>query len=203
VIDAPPRAPYLYTVGPYDVLEVEVWKEPDLKRKITVSPDGKITFPLAGSIDVADKTVQQVADLIRVRLKEVLAEPFVVVTLAESKSARVHVMGEVGRQGPILFRDRMSVTEALAEAGISWGTAKTEDVVVLRGALESPTVIEVDLDDIIDGEAKDVYLRPGDIVVLPPKRVTVVARYVIQLLAPITSITGAAQQAAGTAVGAP
>jgi len=185
------------------VLEVEVWRETELKRTIVVAPDGKVTFPLAGSIDVADKTVQQVADLLRDRLKTVLAEPFVVVTLAESKSARVHVMGEVGRQGPIPFRDRMSVAQALAESGIIWGTAKTEDVVVLRGALESPSVIEVDLDDVIDGKAKDVYLRPGDLVILPPKGVTRFDRYVRQLLSPITALTGAAREGVGAAAGAP
>lgn len=199
VIDAPPRQPYVYTVGPGDVLEIEIWKardsggkEEDLKRPVTVTPDGRISFPLVGSLDVGGKTVQQVAELVRARVKTTLADPFVEVTLVESKSARIHVMGEVGKQGPIPFREGMSVAEAVSEAGILWPTAKTEDIVVLRGALERPTVIEYDLEDVIDGKAKDVYLRPGDIVVLPPKHVTVAARYLGQLLAPLGAITGAA-----------
>lgn len=180
---------YVHRVGPGDVLTIEVFDE-DLTRDVTVSPDGRIAFPLAGDMDVLDLTLQQVQATVTERLKSYLTKPLVNVVLAESRSARVIVLGEVQTQGVQPYHERLSVTEALAIARINWPTAKSEDVRIIRGSLDDPTLIEVDLENVLLAAEKDIFLEPGDIVLLPPKHVTVMARYVPQVLSPISTIVG-------------
>lgn len=199
-IEPPPRAPYEYRVGSGDVLGVEIWKEVDLVRqKVTVMPDGLISFPLAGFIDVSGKTLAEVAEIITQRLRKYLTEPFVTVTLEESRSVQVQVIGEVARQGAFRYTDNLTLVQVLAQSGILWQFAKTEVVAVVRGALDAPQYIPVDLDLVLYGLEKDIWLRPGDIVVVPAKKVTRFDRYVSQLLSPLRAITGGAREAAATA----
>jgi len=192
---------YTYTVGADDLLRIEVWKEPDLNREVRIGPDGRLQFPLVGNLLVQDRTLKQVAELVYEKLRDVLTEPFVTVTLLQSSFARVHVLGEVADQGPQPFHDRMTLVEVLAVADIDWITAKTEVVGVVRGSLDDPILIEVNLEDVFVGVEKDVFLRPGDIVVVPPKYVTRFDRFVTQLLAPVRALSGAARDGAFVATG--
>lgn len=200
------RPPFAYRVGPGDVLSVEVYDEPLLQREVTVTPDGEITFPLAGQIHAAGRSLAEIADAVIARLVKSgrFATPSALnlsVTLRESRSARVHVFGEVGRQGAVPFREGLSVADALAESGgIDWRTAKLEDCRVIRGRLDRPAQIEVDLEDVFAAAEKDVYLAPGDMVIVPAKWVTRMDRYVQQLLSPVSSLVGTARQGAATAV---
>jgi polysaccharide export outer membrane protein len=200
------KSPYTYVVGAGDVLAIEVFDEPKLSHEVAVAPDGRITLPLLGQIEVTDRTLPQIADLVAARLveTETIPDPAlakVSVTLKESRSAQVQVWGEVGRQGAIPYRDRLSVVEAIgAVGGPHWGTANTEDVRIVRGALDDPLLIAVDLDNVLLAADKDVFLEPGDIVVVPEKWVTRFDRYLQQLLSPIRNVVGAGQQAAGLAV---
>jgi polysaccharide biosynthesis/export protein len=181
------KAQYQYTIGPGDNLAISIWKEEELSREtVVVSPDGTITYPLVGQLRVVDRTCSQAAELLRAKLAAHLPAPVVTVELAESRSQQVQVLGEVMRQAPIQFRDRMTLVEALSlVGGPIWPFAKTEEMRIVRGTLDDPKMIAIDLDLILEGQEKDVFLQPGDIVVLPAKHVTRFDRYVRQLLAPL------------------
>lgn len=211
VTPAPVPAPqvkgaYAYTIGPGDLLEIEVWKEKDLTRNdVTVTPDGKISFPIIGVMAVQDKTLAYVADAITKKLGpnglDAVLSPLVTVTLRQSRSAQVQVIGEVGRQGAIAYHNRLALIEALnASGGVAWASAKTEQVHIVRGSLDDPILIEVDLDNILIAAKRDIFLEPGDIVVVPPKSVTLFNRYLDQLLSPLRTVVGTASSAAGAAV---
>jgi polysaccharide export outer membrane protein len=204
------KAPYRYLVGPGDVLSIAVFDEPKLEEKeVVVSPDGRMSFPLVGTVLVMDRTLAEVQDLVKGALirTDRFADPKllnVTVSLKESRSAQVQVVGEVGRQGPVKFHDRLSLVEALGAAGgVLWKTAKAESVGIVRGALDDPRFIAVDLENVLCGADKDVFLEPGDIVMVPPKYVTIMDRYVEQALSPIRSIVGTGEQGIGAAARAP
>jgi len=201
-VDPPKVKPsFVYRVGAGDVLNVEVFDETKLVRQITVSPDGTLILPLAGNIQVTDKTLPEVAELVVLGLikSERFVDPKllnVTVSLLQSRSAQVTIFGEVGRQGQVPYRDRMSVVDVIAESGgPSWQTAKMEDVKIVRGRLDDPLVMALDLENVMLAADKDIFLQPGDMVVVPPKYVTVMSRYVQQLLSPINSLMGTASQA--------
>src|SRR5438045_1917695 len=85
-----------------------------------------------------------------------------------------------------VHRDSMGTADAIALAGgPQWAYAKTTDVRVIRGALTKPQVIPVNLWDVLAGDEKDVYLQPGDIVMVPAKYVTRFDRWITQALAPL------------------
>ncbi len=198
------KAQYTYRVGPGDVLFLEVFGETDLAREVVVSPDGTLTYPLAGIVDVMDMTLAEVAEAVRRKLieRQVFADPealSLTVTLRQSRSNQVLVLGEVGQQGPMQYMDRMSLLQALGATQVLWETAKIEDVRIVRGALDDPELIEVDLHDVFVAADKDVFLQPGDIVVVPPKHITRINRYLNQLLGPIRNISGTTFSVASSA----
>ena len=190
---SPAFSPYIYQVGPEDSLKVEVYGEPAIERVVTVTPDGRISFPLVGDVNVLDLTIAQVADQIHDRLLKTIASPVVTVTLVESRSPQVQVVGEVAHQGAVPFRARLSLVQAIGRAGgVVWPYAKSEAVHIVRGPLVDPIRIAVDYEDVLDAKIPDVYLQPGDIVVVPPKWVTVFDRWFSQLLGPLGTVTGGA-----------
>ena len=88
-----------YVIGPEDVLDVNVWKEPDMTRVVPVRPDGKITLPLINDVQAAGSTPQQLASAVTERLHKFLTEPQVTVIVTQINSQRVFVVGEVLRAG--------------------------------------------------------------------------------------------------------
>jgi protein involved in polysaccharide export with SLBB domain len=203
---APPRelAPFVYRVGPGDILTVEVRNEPGLEqREVTVTPDGHISFPMVdGTIDVADSTISEIAQALRTELLVVIREPSVTVTLRESRSAQVQVLGEIAVQGRVPYREDLSLIDAIGEAGGPlWATAKVSSVHVVRGVLDDPVLFEINLKKLLTGRERDIHLEPGDIVVVPAKGVTRFARYIQQLLTPVSVAAGTATGITGSALG--
>src|SRR5271155_5091454 len=88
-----------YVIGAQDVLDVSVWKEPELTRSVPVRPDGKISMPLLNDVQAAGLTPSQLAAQITQSLKKFLADPQVTVIVSTINSQRVYIMGEVNRPG--------------------------------------------------------------------------------------------------------
>jgi polysaccharide biosynthesis/export protein len=78
---SPTRAALEYRIGPRDVIQIDVWQEPDITRTIVVRPDGKISLPLLEGLQAAGLTPLQLADLIRKGLMAYLPNPQVTVTV--------------------------------------------------------------------------------------------------------------------------
>ena len=124
---------------------------------------------IPGGIFVNGKTVEEVSELIRKRYDEYIIEPQVSVSLDKASSYRYSVIGDVGQPGIRLMNRRMTVTEALGEAGGVLQTGDRSRVVVLRrqpdGNLKP---IPVNVSAIYKGKAPDItYLVPGDQVIVP------------------------------------
>lgn len=160
-----------YKLGPEDVISVVVFNQDRYSRSgIIIPPSGRISLSLIpGGVFVNGKTVDEVAELIAKRYDEYIIDPQVTVSLDKASSYRYSVIGDVGQPGVRLMSRRMTVTEALAEAGGVLPTGNRSKVVVLRrqssGVLAQ---IPVNVSAIYKGKAADsVYLAPGDQVIVP------------------------------------
>jgi polysaccharide export outer membrane protein len=160
-----------YRLGPEDVISVTVFGQDRYSKSgITIGPSGRISLALIpGGIFVNGKTVDQVAELIKKRYDEYIIDPQVSVSLDRAGSYRYSVIGDVAQPGIKLMSRRLSVTEALSEAGGVLQTGNRSKVFVLRRQANGTlTPIPVNVSAIYRGQAPDsVYLVPGDQVVVP------------------------------------
>ena len=160
-----------YRLGPEDVISVTVFQQEKYSRpQIKVPPSGRIYLALIPEgVFVNGKTPDEVAEIIKKRYDEYIIEPQVTVSLDQAGSYRYSVVGDVGVPGIKLMTRRLSVSEAVAEAGGVLATGNRSKVFVLRkqqdGTLKP---IAVNLTAVYKGQAPDsTYLVPGDQVIVP------------------------------------
>jgi polysaccharide export outer membrane protein len=153
-----------YRLGPEDVIEVFVWKEPDLSATVVVRPDGKVSVPLIGELSASGKSAAQLQDEIVKKLAQYIADPSVNVLVKEVNSAKVSVLGEVRTPGMYKIRDRSTVLDAVALAGGFTEYAKRSKVTVLRiNSTGEQQRIMLNVDDYIKGDKSDMfYVLPYD-----------------------------------------
>ena len=163
-----------YRLGPEDVISVDVFNQPRYsKANITVPPDGRISFPLISEgVVVVGKTTQQVQEEIQKKLDEYIIEPQVTVYLDKAMSARYSVLGDVGKPGIMIMTRRLSVIEAIAEAGGISNTGDKKRVVILRHKADGSVYAKpVNVAAIEKGQIKEMeYLVPGDQIIVPGNR---------------------------------
>jgi len=160
-----------YQLGPEDVISVTVFGQDRYSRAgIKIPPSGRISLALIpDGIFVSGKTVDQVAELIKKRYDEYIIDPQVSVSLDQAGSYRYSVIGDVAQPGIRLMTRRLSVTEAISEAGGILQTGDKKKVFVLRRQTKGNlTPIPVNVSAIYRGQAPDsIYLLPGDQVIVP------------------------------------
>jgi polysaccharide export outer membrane protein len=160
-----------YRLGPEDVISVTVFGQDRYsKGNIKIPPSGRISLALIpDGIFVNGKTVDQVAELVKKRYDEFIIDPQVSVSLDQAGSYRYSVIGDVAQPGIKLMSRRLSVTEAISEAGGVLQTGNRSKIFVLRRQANGVlTPIPVNVSAIYKGQAPDsVYLVPGDQVVVP------------------------------------
>lgn len=160
-----------YRLGPEDVVSVSVFGQDRYSRAgIVIPPSGRISLALIpGGVFVNGKTVEEIADSIKKRYDEFIIDPQVSVSLEKASSYRYSVVGDVGQPGIRLMSRRLTVAEAVSEAGGVLSTGNRSKIVVLRRQADGKlTPIAVNLTAIYQGKAPDVtYLVPGDQVMVP------------------------------------
>lgn len=157
-----------YVIGADDMLQISVWKEPDLTESLPVRPDGKISMPLLNDVTAAGLTPTQLADSISTKLKKYIADPRVTVVVTAMNSQRIYVMGEVSHTGTMVLQPNMTVLQALASAGFTQ-FANTKGIYVLRMENGKQQKIPVPYRALIKGEAinQNIVLKPVDTIVVP------------------------------------
>ena len=125
-----------FVIGPDDVLAVNVWKEPEISRPVSVRSDGKISLPLAGELQAGGQTPRQLEIAITRKLEPYISEPDVTVIVQEIKSQRFNILGQVTRPGSYLLTKPMTVLDAIALAGGFRDFAKQKSIYVLRQNLD-------------------------------------------------------------------
>ncbi len=158
-----------YEVKPGDVLEISVWKEPDLQRTVLVRPDGMFSFPLVGEIDARGKTVSELNKLVSDRVSKYIADAVVTVTLTEVRGNKVFVIGQVNRPGEFIVNPSVNVMQALSMAGGLTPFAATNDIKILRRNGATQQALPFAYGDVVRGRSlnQNVELVSGDVVVVP------------------------------------
>jgi polysaccharide biosynthesis/export protein len=163
-----------YRLGPEDVISVTVFgQERYSKSGIVVPPNGQISYPLIPQgIFVAGKTTEQVQDELTKKLDEYIIDPKITVSLDKAMSARYSVLGDVAQPGIRTMTRRVSVYEALAEAGGVLSTGDKSKVFILRMQPDGRLLpMRVNIKEIERGRAREMaFLAPGDQVVVPGNR---------------------------------
>ncbi|HMH50442.1 MAG TPA: SLBB domain-containing protein [Candidatus Acidoferrum sp.] len=154
-----------YRIGTEDVLHVIVWDNKDLEQTITVRPDGKISFPLAGEIQAQDLTVPQLTEVLTQRLSAAVKNPNVSVMVKEIRSFRVHFVGRVAKPGVYPIKAGTPLLQALTLAGGTNENADLGAAYIIRADKKLP----IDLRKLIqEGDlSKNIRLEREDTIVVP------------------------------------
>jgi polysaccharide export outer membrane protein len=158
-----------YLIGSGDVLQLFVWKEPELTRDLKVRLDGKITVPLLGDVEAAGRTPPQLGADLAQRLGRFIEAPQVSVGVGQANSSRFYVIGTVNKPGDFPLTGRTSVLQGLALAGGFREFAKTDGIVIVRREMAGETVIPFSYKRLESGKdiSQNIALRPGDTIVVP------------------------------------
>jgi polysaccharide export outer membrane protein len=161
--------PSTYRVGAEDVLEISVWREDALKKEVLVRPDGGVSYPLIGEVQVAGKTVFEIRDEVAKRLEKFIPEPAVSVAILKVGSQRVYVIGKVNKPGDFPVGRYVDVLQALSMAGGLTPFADANDIRVMRREGDRQVVLPFEYGRVVRGQKleQNVQLRAGDVVVVP------------------------------------
>jgi polysaccharide export outer membrane protein len=160
-----------YRIGPADVLSISVWNHREMNQTVTVRPDGNISFPLTGDIQVVGLTPLELQDVMEKALGKYMEiiPGEVSVVVDEVHSYKVSVLGEVHLPGQFEFQSQATVLDALAEAGGLTEFASSSNIQILRtnnGQLEKR---RFDYKKLIKTEssAERILIFPGDVILVP------------------------------------
>ncbi|MEY2839499.1 MAG: hypothetical protein RJB60_1798 [Pseudomonadota bacterium] len=162
------QAPYALRHG--DTLVVSVWKEENLQREVRVLPDGSITFPLAGRVEVAGLSASEIEKQITNKLKAYIPDAVVSIVVTSIEGNRVYVIGKVPKPGPIVLTSPdTTVLQALSMAGGLDKFADSASIRVLRETREGTELLPVNYDKLIKGDnlKSNTRLKAGDTILVP------------------------------------
>ena len=161
--------PNLYIIQPNDLLAIFVWKEPNLSGKVTVRPDGRISFPLIQDMQAAGLNPGQLKNRIEESLKEYIEVPNVTVVVEAILSYKIYVTGKVSKLGMLMSEKPISVLQAISMAGGFSEFANPSETVIIRNTGEDSTLYKFNYPEVIKGRnfSQNMLLRSGDVVVVP------------------------------------
>jgi len=158
-----------FVIGESDVLNINVWKEPEISQSVVVRPDGKISLPLIGEVLVNGLTPVQAQTLLANKLQSILTNPQVTVTVTEIRSRMVSVTGEVAKPGAYPLLVPTTVLQLITNAGGLGQFANKKGIFVLRTVGGKQQRFPFNYSRVIKGEKpeQNIQLHPGDMVVVP------------------------------------
>lgn len=167
-VDKPAKSPLLQ-LGPGDSIALLVYGQPDLSTTSYVADDGTLSVPLAGNVPVAGLSPAQASAKIEAALKaaKILVDPHVTLTVTQTRSQRVSVLGQVGTPGRYPVESNTSVFDLLAQAGGITATGSDVVYVIRRGADGQEVRYPVDLKGLADGKLPTLTLQGGDSLFVP------------------------------------
>jgi polysaccharide biosynthesis/export protein len=158
-----------YRIGAQDVLQIDVWKEPEITRSVPVRPDGKITLPLLNDVQAAGLTPMELTAVLREEFKKFINDPQVSVSVSTINSRRVYVTGEVTRPGAFPLLPGMTVLQALTSGGGFTQFAKIKSIYVLRTRDGRQVKLPFNYKAVVGGKKPEdnILLQAGDTIVVP------------------------------------
>lgn len=164
-----------YRIGVDDLVQVSVWRNPELSVTVPVRPDGKISVPLIGDVQAGGLTPMEVGNTVKEKLSAYIRDPNVAVILTQLRSheflSRVRVVGAVRNPRSITHRQGMTVLDAILEAGGVNDFAAPDRTKLHRKINAKPQVISIKLGNILTQGTLEtnLELQPGDVITVPER----------------------------------
>ena len=164
-----PKDMAMYKIGPGDVLEISVWEDQALQREVVVPPDGVISFPLVGDINVNGMTVTDLRSILKDRLQEFIRDATVTVTFRSVISQMAYVIGKVNNPGRFPIDMDTTVMQVLAMAGGLNAFADGDEIKIIRRDNGQSVQYKFDYDEVECGRnmEQNIVLKRGDVIVVP------------------------------------
>jgi len=158
-----------YLVKPGDTLEISVWKEEGLLQTVIVRPDGGFSFPLAGDVNAAGKTVDMITEELVRKLSRFIPDLVATVMVTAFDGNKIYVIGQVLNPGAFVMNPRVDVMQALSLAGGTTPFASLNDIKILRRRRGNQSVLGFRYNDVAKGRnlEQNILLESGDVVVVP------------------------------------
>jgi polysaccharide export outer membrane protein len=159
----------MYRAQPGDVLQIGVWKEPDLSMEVLVRPDGGFSLPLIGEVNAGGKTILELREELFARLGKYVPDTDVFVGVRQLNGNKIYIIGKVARPGEFVVLRPTDVMQALSMAGGPTPFADVNDIRVLRRTEEGQLLFPFRYGDIEKGVGveQNIVLRSGDVVIVP------------------------------------
>ncbi|MEP6546194.1 MAG: polysaccharide biosynthesis/export family protein [Gammaproteobacteria bacterium] len=172
IVTAPAGAQTLpdYKLHPGDKIIVGVYDDPKLlPQEMTITPDGKFSYPLMGEVTAGGKTVEQIRQEMETKLRKYISEPIATVIVTGVQGNIVYVIGQVNKPGSFIMNPTINVLQALSLAGGGNPYAKLDNIIVIRSSGASQRVLTFRYGAVSNGKdlAQNVQLESGDVVVVP------------------------------------
>lgn len=166
------RAPSDYLIGPGDVLDVFVWRNPEISVSVPVRPEGKISTPLVEDMVAAGKTPTQLARDIEEVLAKYIKSPVVTVIVKNfvgAFSEQIRVVGQAVNPRALPYRSNMTLLDVMIEVGGLTEFAAGNRAKIVRRENGKEITLEVRLKDLLQEGKIDAnrLMRPGDILIIP------------------------------------
>ncbi|MBW1676645.1 MAG: polysaccharide biosynthesis/export family protein [Deltaproteobacteria bacterium] len=158
-----------YLIGSGDVLAIDVWREEALSKQVSVRLDGKISLPLIDDIQTVGLTCGKLENLIEEKYTDFVEVPEVSVTLLQSGSGKIYMLGKIQSPGEHPLTKKMTVLQAISRAGGLGPWADTSDIRLIRKIGGVERHFRIDYEAIISGEdmSHNILLEPGDTIFVP------------------------------------
>ena len=157
-----------YKIGPEDLLDISVWKNPELSRTVPVRPDGKVSLPLVNDIQAAGLTPTDLRQQLTQKLSEYIPSPEVAVIVREVHSVKVAVVGSVKTPGRYELKSPATVLELIALAQGLTDFASRDRIVILRQTNGETKRIPFNYRKVAAGDDQaNLVVQSGDIIVVP------------------------------------
>ena len=163
-------SPNDYKIGAGDILEITIWKEPELSRaEVLVRTDGKISFPLLNDVQAAGLTPLEMKRNMEVGLKEFISNPFVTITVRSPESQKIYILGEVLNTGEYPLTKDLTVLQAFALAGGFTEWASKKEIILMRKEDGKEKIYRINYKIIIKGKdlSQNIKLKADDTIIVP------------------------------------
>ena len=162
---------YKYVIGPLDVVNIVVWRNPELSMTVPVRPDGRISTPLVEDVPALGKNPEQLGRDLEKALSKYIRDPVVTVIVSNfvgPSTEQVRIIGEAAKPQAVSYRQNMTVLDVMIVVGGLTDFADGNRAVLVRGS-EQGKQYRVRLSDLVRrGDiSANVDVRPGDVIIIP------------------------------------
>ena len=159
----------IYRLHQGDMVKISVWRDESLTQEVKVLPDGSITLPLAGRVEVGGLSSPEAEKRIAEKLKKYLPDPVVTVIISSIEGNRAYVIGKVSKPGQLTISGPTTVIQAISIVGGFDKFADEGGIKVIRTKSDGQEILNVRYKDIISGKdmSTNYQLKAGDTIIVP------------------------------------